>query len=87
MRALRLVLAESVLLCLAGGLSGTLSAIAMLSMGGFAIGAEGASIAFRPSLSLFVNGMLVSLFVGLAAGTAPAISGDYVPIVHALKSE
>lgn len=82
---LRLVLTESTLLCLIGGLSGTLLAIIALSLGGFAIGAEGATIAFRPTLSLAISGSLISIFVGLIAGIAPAMQAATVPIVNALR--
>ena len=85
MRTMRLVLAESTILCVIGGLVGTLLATAALAIGGFAIGAEGATIAFRPSLSLVLSGTAVSLVVGIAAGIAPAIQAATVPIVNALQ--
>jgi len=84
-RTMRLVLAESTILCLAGGFIGTMLANGALAAGGFAIGAEGATIAFRPSLSLLLSGIVVSLFVGLLAGIAPAIQAATVPIVTALR--
>jgi putative ABC transport system permease protein len=82
---MRLVLTESTLLCLVGGVSGTLLAIIALSVGGFAIGAEGATIAFRPTLSLAISGCLVSVCVGMVAGIAPAVQAATVPIVNALR--
>jgi len=82
---MRLVLTESTLLCLVGGISGTLVALASLSFGGFAIGAEGATIAFRPTIGLALSGIFVSLIVGIAAGLAPAIQAATVPIVNALR--
>lgn len=85
LRTMRLVLAESVILCTGGGLTGTLLATIVLAAGGFAIGAEGATIAFQPSFSLFMTGMILSVLVGLAAGIAPAIQAAVVPIVHALQ--
>ena len=85
LRALRLVLAESMIPCLVGGIIGTLLATGALALGGFAIGAEGATIAFRPSLSLLLTGTAVSLLVGIAAGIAPAIQAATVPIVNALQ--
>jgi putative ABC transport system permease protein len=84
-RAMQLVLAESMILCLVGGIVGTLLATIALAIGGFAIGAEGATIAFRPSISLLVTGAVVSLIVGVVAGTAPAIQAATVPIVNALR--
>ncbi len=85
LRAMRLVLTESSLLCVVGGVLGTLLAIAALAFGGFAIGAEGAAIAFRPSLTLALSGTAISLVVGLLAGLPPAIQAASVPIVQALR--
>lgn len=82
---MRLVLTESTLLCLVGGVGGTALALSALAMGGFAIGAEGATIAFRPSLWLATSGTLVSLAVGIVAGFAPAVQAATVPIVNALR--
>ena len=85
MRAARLVLAESTILCGIGGVAGTGLALGILSVGGFAIGAEGATIAFRPSWWLAVSGTVVSLAVGVIAGLAPAVQAANVPIVDALR--
>ena len=85
LRAMGLVLSESVILCLLGGLIGILSATIALAVGGFAIGAEGAAIAFRPSANLVVKGAIVSMLVGIAAGLAPSIQAATVPIVNALR--
>ena len=82
---LRLVLTESTSLCFVGGVSGTLLALVALQLGGFAIGAEGATIAFRPTLSLAITGSLVSVAVGIVAGMAPAIQAATIPIVNALR--
>ncbi len=82
---MRLVLTESTLLCVFGGLFGTLLAMISLSLGGFAIGAEGATIAFRPTSTLAISGGIVSMIVGLIAGIAPAIQAATVPIVNALR--
>lgn len=85
MRAMGLVLAESTILCLVGGIAGTGMALGILAVGGFAIGAEGATIAFRPSWWLAGSGSVVSLAVGVIAGLAPAIQAATVPIVDALR--
>ena len=85
MRAMRLVLAESTILCVVGGIAGTGIALGILSIGGFAIGAEGATIAFRPSWWLAGSGTVISLAVGVVAGLAPAIQAATVPIVNALR--
>jgi len=87
LRTAGLVLTESTLLCLLGGLIGTTLAIVALNFGGFAIGAEGATIAFEPSFSLYLAGVLVSILVGILAGIAPALQAATVPIVTSLQSE
>jgi putative ABC transport system permease protein len=86
-RTMRLVILESTLLCTVGGVLGTVVASVALWMGGFAIGAEGATIAFRPSPELILVGTAVSCAVGIIAGLAPAIQAATVPIVTALRNE
>ena len=72
-------------MCVVGGIAGTGIALCLLTVGGFAIGAEGATIAFRPSWWLAGSGTVVSLAVGVIAGLAPAIQAATVPIVNALR--
>lgn len=84
-RIFRLVIAESMLVCTLGGLLGTGVALAALGLGGLAIGAEGVSIAFRPSFPLAALGIAVSLGVGVVAGIAPALQAARTPIVRALR--
>jgi putative ABC transport system permease protein len=84
-RIFRLVLVESVLQSLAGGLVGIGAGLAVLALGGFAVGAEGVTIAFRPSLDLAITGALVSLVVGVLAGIAPGWQAARAPIVPALR--
>ncbi|MGB0599785.1 MAG: ABC transporter permease [Rubripirellula sp.] len=80
-----LVLTESLFLCLIGGCVGTFIASITLFVGSFAIGAEGATIAFRPSLSLALSSVGISLAVGLIAGVAPAIRAATVNIANTLQ--
>ncbi|MEM9586414.1 MAG: ABC transporter permease [Planctomycetota bacterium] len=87
MRALRMVLCESTILCVAGGWVGTSTATIILAIGGFAIGAEGATIAFQPSLSLYAYGLVISMSVGLLAGSVPAFQAALVPIAKALHAD
>ncbi|MEX0715640.1 MAG: ABC transporter permease [Planctomycetaceae bacterium] len=84
-RIFRLVIAESLLMCFIGGTIGTLLALAILAWSGMSVGAEGATIAFRPSLALGAAGMLVSLVVGALAGVVPAWQAARTPIVTALR--
>lgn len=84
-RIFRIVLAESLLLCLIGGMLGTLLAMGVLGWGGFAVGAEGVAIAFRPSWTLVMLGLAISLGVGLLAGLLPALQAARTPIITALR--
>ncbi len=84
-RIFRLVLAESILQSVAGGLLGIGAGLALLAWGGFAVGAEGVTIAFSPSLELGLNGALVSVIVGVLAGIAPGLQAARTEIIHALR--
>jgi len=84
-RIFRLVVAESMLVCTIGGLFGTAVALAALGWGGMAIGAEGVTIAFRPSTQLALLGCAISIGVGIVAGLFPAIQAARTPIVTALR--
>ncbi|MBN8624856.1 MAG: ABC transporter permease [Planctomycetes bacterium] len=84
-RIFRLVIGESMLVCTIGGLAGTAVALVALGWGGMAIGAEGVTIAFRPSAQLALLGSLISVVVGIIAGVFPAIQAARTPIVMALR--
>ena len=84
-RIFRLVVSESLLVCLVGGLVGTALALAALAWGEVTFGAEGVTVAFRPSLRLGTSGVLVSLLVGLLAGVVPALQAARRNIVSALR--
>lgn len=60
-------------------------ALGTLSVGGLAIGAEGVTIAFRPSVPLAVLGVGVAMGVGVVAGVFPAMQAARTPIVTALR--
>jgi len=81
----RLVVFESTVLTLIGGAMGIGSGIALLSLGGFAVAAEGVTIAFSPTPALAVTGAVVTLIVGMLAGLAPAWQAARTPLVVALK--
>ena len=85
-RIFRLIVTESLILCLLGGLAGTGSALATLTWSGMAVGAEGVTIAFQPSWELAASGILVSLAVGLLAGVLPAAPAAQAQIVSSLRS-
>jgi len=84
-RLFRLIVAESVLVCLLGGVVGTLLALAALEWGGLSVGVEGITVAFRPSLHLSALGLLISLLVGILAGVIPAWQTARTRIVDALR--
>jgi putative ABC transport system permease protein len=84
-RIFGLVLAESVLVGLLGGVLGIGSASAALAWTGLAIGTEGVTIAFAPSVSLAATGLAVSLAVGAVAGMFPAWQAARANIVASLR--
>ncbi len=85
MRIFRLVLAESLLLGIAGGLLGIGPGILLLSGWGFAIGTEGVAIALEPSFRLVGLGIGVAAAVGVLAGLAPGYQAARTEIVAALR--
>lgn len=84
-RVARFIVAESLITCLIGGGLGTMVALLGLAWGGFAVGAEGATIAFEPSPWLATEAILVSLVVGLLAGLAPGWQAARTKLVFALN--
>jgi putative ABC transport system permease protein len=81
----RLILMESILLSLAGGLLGVGTAMLMLKLSSLSVGAEAVTIAFTPSLRLAVLGVLVAAVTGVLAGIAPAWHAARTEIVPALR--
>ena len=86
LRVFCLVVIESVLLGFAGGLVGVGLAMAMLKLSSLSVGAEAVTIAFTPSLSLALWGLLIAVVSGLLAGIAPAIVAARAEIVPALRA-
>ncbi len=84
-RVFRLVLTESVLLSLAGGIIGVSAAMAMLKFSSLSVGAEAVTIAFTPSIHLAFTGIVVSVIAGTLAGIAPAWHAARTEIVPALR--
>jgi putative ABC transport system permease protein len=84
-RVFRLVMAESILLSLAGGAIGVAVAIILLAFSSLSVGAEAVTIAFTPSFRLAWLGMVVALITGVLAGVAPAIRAARTEIVPALR--
>lgn len=84
-RIFGLVLTESLLVSAAGGLLGVGAAVGLLVASGVAVGTEGVTIGFRPTLGLAATGLLVSAAVGLLAGAAPAWQAGRADIVASLR--
>ncbi len=84
-RVFRLVVTESVLLSLAGGVVGVTAAMVLLQTTSLSVSAEAVTIAFTPSVRLVWIGLLVSLVVGTLAGILPAIHAARANIVQALR--
>ncbi len=85
LRVFGLVMAECVLLSIAGGIVGVASALAVLAFGNLSITAEGVTIAFSPSIRLVVVGLGVAVVAAAVAGMAPAIRSARAEIVPALR--
>ena len=79
------IVSESLLVSLIGGSIGTGTALAILQTSSLALGTEGILIAFLPSASLAVTGLVASAFVGLVAGIVPAWQAARAEIVSALR--
>jgi len=84
-RVFSLVMAESVLLSIAGGILGVAVAMLLLEFSSLSVGAEAVTIAFTPSIRLASTGVLVAAATGLLAGIAPAFHAARTEIVAALR--
>jgi putative ABC transport system permease protein len=84
-RIFGLIVTESVLVSALGGLVGVLLALAVLGWSGLAIGTEGVTIAFVPSVRLGLSGLFVSLGIGVLAGLVPAWQAARAEIVSSLR--
>lgn len=82
----RLVLSESALLSIAGGLVGVAAAMLVLQFSHLSVGAEAVTIAFRPSWTLAASGMAVAACVGILAGLVPGWQAARTEIVPALRT-
>lgn len=84
-RVFGLVMTESVLLSMAGGIFGVGAALTMLNFSSLSVGAEAVTIAFTASPRLAFMGLLVATIAGTLAGIAPAIHAARTEIVSALR--
>jgi len=84
-RILGLVLAESVVVSLAGGLVGIAACMAWLSWQPLTISTEGASIDFLPSPYVALWGLGLATGVGVVAGLIPAWQAGFADITRSLR--
>jgi len=84
-RIFRLVMTESVVLSVTGGVIGVGAAMLMLKLSNLSVGAEAVTIAFTPSVHLALSGFVVSFIAGTLAGIAPATHAARTEIVPALR--
>jgi putative ABC transport system permease protein len=84
-RVMRLILAESTLLCFWGGVLGVAWAWAILSWGNFSVGAEAVAITLRPSAAMIASGLGISVLLGSVAGIIPAYQATRTNLVSSLR--
>jgi putative ABC transport system permease protein len=84
-RVFSLVLAECLLVGLAGGLLGVGLAEGVLTWCGLSVTAEGVTIDFAPSMSLGIAGLVLAAAVGIMAGLAPSWRAARADIVMSLR--
>ncbi|MBI3411999.1 MAG: ABC transporter permease [Planctomycetes bacterium] len=84
-RVFGLVMVESFIVSLVGGLAGVFLAVIVLNWQGLAIGSEGVTIAISASPMLAATGLAVTMVVGLFAGLIPAWQAARAEIVASLR--
>lgn len=82
----RLILAEGLLLSVAGGLLGTILAALFLRWTRFALSVEGVSIGVSTSPAVFVQGMAIAVALGVLASLTPAIQAARRPIAACFRA-
>jgi len=80
-----LVVIESVVLSLAGGMLGVALAVVTLEVVPMSVGAEAVTIAFQATWRLVALGVVISAAVGVLAGLAPAWHASRADLVAALR--
>ena len=84
-RIFRLMLAESMLIALSGGVVGTIACVTWLIWQPLSLSTEGVSIDFVASPALALWGLGLAAFVGLGAGAIPAWQAGRAEIVSSLR--
>jgi len=83
---IRLLLTESVLLAVLGGLAGLVLSILLPPILLSIIPETGLDVDFKPNATVFAYMFLVSLITGVVFGLAPAIESTKTDLISALKS-
>jgi predicted permease len=86
LRLVRLLLTESLLLAVLGGLIGLLLAVSLPPVLLSVIPEAGLDVDFKPNLTVFAYMFLISLITGVVFGLAPAIQSTKPGLTDALKS-
>lgn len=82
----RLILTESALLSLLGGLAGLAAGLATLHWGRFSLSMEGLTVQAEASLATALLGLALCLALGILAGMLPAWQASRRPIVECFRS-
>jgi predicted permease len=86
-RLIRLLLTESLLLAILGGLAGLMLAVLLPPILFSAIPELGLDIDFRPNVTVFAYMFAISLITGVVFGLAPAIQSTKPDLTTALKAK
>ncbi len=81
-----LIVAEGMLLALAGGAVGAAAAVAVARVGSFALSVEGQSIPITAGAGLLASGMVVCAALGVVAGLVPAVRASRRPIAECFRA-
>lgn len=84
-RIFGLVMSESLLVTFAGGILGIGAALIVLAWSHLAVGTQGVTIAFMPSIGLALTGVIVTVFIGVFGGVVPAWQASRADIVSSLR--
>lgn len=82
----RLIVAESLVLSLAGGLLGTVAALAVSWLGQFSLTSEGLSIVIHAGPATLAVGLGVCVLVGIGAGLLPALRAARLSTAEAFRA-
>lgn len=80
-----MVICESLVLSLGGGILGTAAAAVLLRYGNLGLGAEGVQIGFLLTPAVIAAGLAASAITGVIAGVIPAVQSAVAPIVESLR--